>query len=106
MNSLAQEPDFETANLAFVGYRDFYNKDDNYVVKNFTSNISEMRDFIASVETISNDDYAEDVVGGYYNALKYLSWTPKNHKLIVHFADLPVMVMDGTLELAINTLTR
>ncbi|KAJ3112838.1 hypothetical protein HK098_007913 [Nowakowskiella sp. JEL0407] len=40
MNSLAQELDFETANLAFVGYHDFYNKDDNYVVKNFMSNIS------------------------------------------------------------------
>ncbi|KAJ3112837.1 hypothetical protein HK098_007912, partial [Nowakowskiella sp. JEL0407] len=46
-----------------------------------------MRDFIASVKTISKDDSAEDVVGGYYNALYNLSWTPKNHKLIVHFAD-------------------
>ncbi|KAJ3113640.1 hypothetical protein HK098_007601 [Nowakowskiella sp. JEL0407] len=62
MNSLAQELDFETANLASVRYRDFYNKDDNYVVKNFTSNISEMRDFNASVKTISNDDSTEDVI--------------------------------------------
>ncbi|KAJ3119325.1 hypothetical protein HK098_005592 [Nowakowskiella sp. JEL0407] len=89
MDSLSTDLDFETANLAFVGYRDFSDGSKNYTIKQFTTNVPEMKTFISKVEAFGGDDAAEDVVGGYWNAVQNLSWTKRNHKLIVHFADYP-----------------
>ncbi|KAJ3121640.1 hypothetical protein HK098_003497 [Nowakowskiella sp. JEL0407] len=87
IHALSSELQFETANVAFVGYRDFYNKHDQFVIRDFTSDLNEMRNFIANVKTFGNFDNAEDVIGGYDMAVNRIRWTQRNHKLIVHFAD-------------------
>ncbi|KAJ3123306.1 hypothetical protein HK098_002043 [Nowakowskiella sp. JEL0407] len=87
MKSIKEDVKYQTARLAFVGYRDFCDGAENYVTHDFTEHEAEMKTFIASVEAKGGGDAAEDVVGGYHQALYHLNWYKGSHKLIVHFFD-------------------
>ncbi|KAJ3122293.1 hypothetical protein HK098_002961 [Nowakowskiella sp. JEL0407] len=87
MKSIKEDVKYQTARFAFVGYRDFCDGAENYVIKDFTENEAEMKTFIASIEAKGGGDAAEDVVGGYYQALYGLNWYKGSHKNIVHFFD-------------------
>ena len=63
-------------NIGFVGYRDHYNGNDRLLHKDFTSNIDDIKKYIGTVQTISNNDSPEDVTGGLDLGLK-MTWKSK-----------------------------
>ncbi|KAJ3122994.1 hypothetical protein HK098_002290 [Nowakowskiella sp. JEL0407] len=87
LKSLMEEVFLETVNLAFVGYRDFCDGEDNYVIQDFTSDLSEVHNFIDNIEAKGGIENVADIAGGYFKALYSLSWTRVSQKLIIHFAN-------------------
>ncbi|KAJ3106441.1 hypothetical protein HDU96_008218, partial [Phlyctochytrium bullatum] len=72
--------------VAFVGYRD-YKDDERFVVKDFTTNLDTMVDFVGTIVAKGGRDYPEDVKGGLCEVLK-LDWKSR-HKILLHIADAP-----------------
>jgi hypothetical protein len=73
-----------TIRYAFVGYRDFDEKDD---IMDFTEDIHAVKRFVAGVSAKGGDDTCEDVLGGFEKVFS-LSWANKT-RVLVHFADAP-----------------
>jgi len=74
-------------NISFVGYHD-HNDSPKFDVLPFTSNVQQVRDYIAEkVHASGGNDIPEDVCGGLRMALD-LVWS-SNNKLIILIADAP-----------------
>eukprot|EP01040_Poterioochromonas_malhamensis_P007933 gene7933-8573_t len=73
--------------LAFVGYRDHYNKEKRLEVLRFTTDVNDFYNKLQGVQPISNDDEAEDVLGGLHIA-KGLEWLSQT-KILYHVGDAP-----------------
>ncbi len=60
------KPQFPAAQprVAFTGYRDFSEGEQRLVVKPFTANVEQVRQFISGVRAFGGGDAAEDVIGG------------------------------------------
>jgi hypothetical protein len=69
---------------AFVGYRDFGEKDD---ILDFTDDLDIFKRFVSGVTASGGGDTAEDVFGGLEKTLA-LSWENRT-RVLVHFADAP-----------------
>ena len=73
-------------NLAFVGYRDYLDSQDEYLTVKFNNNSKEVRDYISKVEVRGGSD-CEDMTGGLNIALNF-DWTGKT-RFAVLIADVP-----------------
>ncbi|KAI8833350.1 hypothetical protein BC829DRAFT_407947 [Chytridium lagenaria] len=80
-----QVPNFEPR-VAFIGYRD-YNDKDRFEMMDFTTNLTQLVDFIGKVKAKGGGDYPEDVKGGLCQVLK-LDWKSRC-KILLHVADAP-----------------
>ncbi|RUS16815.1 hypothetical protein BC937DRAFT_90765 [Endogone sp. FLAS-F59071] len=81
------QEDFGTVEtrVAFVGYRDFGDKEQHVFVDFNTPSV--ISQHAAGVSAYGGGDIAEDVLGGYNEALK-LSWSSR-YRVLLHFADAP-----------------
>eukprot|EP00475_Leptophrys_vorax_P024766 TRINITY_DN3426_c0_g1_i6.p1 TRINITY_DN3426_c0_g1~~TRINITY_DN3426_c0_g1_i6.p1 ORF type:complete len:587 (+),score=166.02 TRINITY_DN3426_c0_g1_i6:22-1782(+) len=73
--------------LAFVGYRDVCDGDEEFSVLPFTKEISQFSDFMETVQATGGGDACEDIAGGVKVANK-LEWT-QGTRVVIHFADAP-----------------
>jgi hypothetical protein len=73
--------------LAFIGYRDHYNKEERLAVLRFTTSVTEFKSFVTNQKAIGNYDDAEDVLGGLHVA-RGLDWESET-KILYHIADAP-----------------
>ena len=73
-------------NLAFVGYRDYLDSQDEYLTVKFNNNSKEVRDYISKVEVGGGSD-CEDMTGGLNIALNF-DWTGIT-RFAVLIADVP-----------------
>jgi len=75
--------------FAFVGYRDYGDKDQQHEMLNFieSSNIDKFIQKLASCEAKGGDDEAEDVAGG-LKIVTGLSWKSST-RVLIHVADAP-----------------
>ncbi|CAF0763137.1 unnamed protein product [Didymodactylos carnosus] len=73
--------------LAFIGYRDISDNENNLIKFEFTDDIDAFSDFLSHIETVGGDDICEDVFGG-LQAVNALSWYNPN-RLLIHICDSP-----------------
>lgn len=73
--------------VSFVGYRDFSDGDIQYAVKEFTTDVDEVRQFINAQPAQGGGDTAEDVVGG-YKKMYELDWQAET-RIAFHICDAP-----------------
>lgn len=73
--------------VAFVGYRDFSDGDIQYAVKEFTTEVDEVRTFINSQPATGGGDMPEDVVGG-YKKMYEMDWQAET-RIAFHICDAP-----------------
>jgi len=75
---------------AFVGYRDFCDKNALFELHDFSYDADKVKEFINKVEAKGGGDFPEDIHGGIRKALD-LSWSPLDDsvKLAVLVADAP-----------------
>ena len=73
--------------ISFVAYRDFCDKDLHYGIKEFSSDIESVKDFITKQCAYGGGDECEDVAGGLSYALQQ-SWQAKA-KYAIFIADSP-----------------
>jgi len=76
--------------VAFVGYRDFGDKD-QFVVHEFSEDIPLFQQNLDAIKATGGGDYCEDVIGGLTKVLS-LDWKryqPAFTRLIIHFGDAP-----------------
>ena len=74
--------------LSLVGYRDLdYNEQDRFVIINFTSNYSEIKEKLSNIELKGGFDCCEDINGALQKMLQ-LDWKSEN-KIVFHIFDSP-----------------
>ena len=82
----AQYPEWKIR-IGIVGYRDVKDKK-RFEVFNFSAIVDEVRSFLDSLRAEGGNDIAEDVNGGFQQALYNLDWKSES-KLLYHIADAP-----------------
>ena len=73
--------------VAFVGYRDHYDKE-RILFSQFTTNIPQFKSFVSKIEAHGGSDDAEDVFGGLKEAGN-LDWSAPMTRILFHVADSP-----------------
>ncbi len=82
----ADNPDLEVR-VCFVGYRDIYDIP-RFSIHEFTTDLDKIKNFISGVTANGGGDFAEDVQGGFHEALKQ-DWSDKSVKMAFHIFDAP-----------------
>jgi len=87
--TVARDPNCKVR-TAFVGYRDFCDKNALFDLHDFSYDADKVKEFINNVEAKGGGDFPEDIHGGIRKALD-LSWSPLDDsvKLAVLVADAP-----------------
>jgi hypothetical protein len=88
-NVRADNPDLDVR-VCFVGYRDIESLP-RFSIHEFTSDLEKIKKYISGVNTVSggyNDDFPEDVQGGFHEALKR-DWKANSIKMAFHIFDAP-----------------
>jgi hypothetical protein len=76
--------------FAFVGYRDWDHKENQYSILDFTTDINKFNNFLSGVRTIGGTDLPEDVIGGLNKAINNISWPEESSsRIIFHIGDYP-----------------
>ncbi|KAF0488044.1 kinase-like protein [Gigaspora margarita] len=75
--------------VSFCGYRDHYNRSDRLQILDFTDSLEKFKTYITNkVTAISNNDIAEDVLGGLNAAITEMTWSNAN-RVLIHIGDAP-----------------
>ena len=72
--------------IGVLGYRDVHDRN-RFETLNFTDNVDEVKNFLASIKVEGGDDLAEDVNGAFQQMLK-LKWESST-RVVIHIADAP-----------------
>lgn len=57
--------------MGFVGYRDFSDKNNQFVLKNFTPYIENIKDLLNGIQATGGGDRAEDIIGAFKKAQQF-----------------------------------
>lgn len=87
IDMINQSNPYAEVSVGFVGYRDFYNKENRLLSHDFTDDIEKIKAFVKNVCTIANNDTPEDVAGGLNLGLK-MNWK-SDAKYAILISDAP-----------------
>ncbi|CAD8068093.1 unnamed protein product [Paramecium sonneborni] len=90
INEFQQSIKGYSVRVGFVGYRDFCDKNEQISYRNLTHNIDQIIDYISKLEAKGGGDEAEDIVGGFEQAMKLnISRNPESLLCTFLIADSP-----------------